>query len=94
MDIEKAAQDIIKKSDGIPILFIALPRSFGQPPDQSQITLAECDGCKFPVQSTVIKDRVRELTRKTAYPARLLCAVCMLTETKDTMTTMINYKGR
>lgn len=77
LEVEREARQVIAGAGNSQLMLIGMPVGTGQLPDQSDFVNSNCSRCSAPVQSTVIKEKILELTKSTKAPALLLCASCL-----------------
>lgn len=77
MDIEKEALRVIAQAAGAPIFLFGAPIGTGQQKDQSLLVVSKCSSCGCAVESTELKEKVRELDNLTPPRVALYCQECM-----------------
>lgn len=77
--LEAEALKAIRKSPDGQLILLGHPIGTPQSADQTEKVEEGvwCDECGNAVQSTVLKEKIRELTRHREHPAIILCHKCM-----------------
>jgi hypothetical protein len=76
-EIERKAREVISDAEGYQLTLVGQYVNSGQSPDQSPVTFGWCSSCGIPIQSTMVKDKILQLTAHLEFPAEIRCPDCL-----------------